>query len=138
MSKKTRHYEEKFKDQIVMLNKSGKSLRKITEEYEVQISRINGCVKLYERCGSFKLSDNLSESEKELIKLKNIEIFHTYRGSEFKNKDIDKIINTFGITLSLSRKGNPYDNAVSESIYSILKTEFVNNEQFENLTELTN
>ena len=37
--------------------------------------------------------------------LNNIEIFHTDRGSEFKNKDIDKIINTFGITRSLSRNG---------------------------------
>ena len=53
-----------------MLNKSGKRLRKITDEYEVQISRINGCMKLYERCGSFKFSDSLIESEKELIKLK--------------------------------------------------------------------
>ena len=68
--------------------------------------------------------------------LNDIKIFHTDRGSEFKNKAIDKIIETFGITRSLSRKGNPYDNAVSESMYSILKTEFVNNEIFENLTEL--
>jgi len=68
--------------------------------------------------------------------LNDIEIFHTDRGSEFKNKDIDEIIKTFGITRSLSRKGNPHDNAVSESMYSILKTEFIYGEQFKDLADL--
>jgi transposase InsO family protein len=68
--------------------------------------------------------------------LNNIKIFHTDRGGEFKNEIIDEIIETFGITRSLSRKGNPYDNAVSESMYSILKTEFVGDEKFQSLEDL--
>lgn len=69
--------------------------------------------------------------------LSDIKIFHTDRGSEFKNKEIDDIISTFGITRSLSHKGCPYDNAVAEATYNIIKTEFVFGENFSSLQELS-
>jgi transposase len=70
MSRKTRQYENKFKEQVVMLHKNGKSLRKISEEYGLPISTIFGWVKLYEKGGNFRISDGLSEAEKENIRLK--------------------------------------------------------------------
>jgi transposase InsO family protein len=68
--------------------------------------------------------------------LRRISIFHTDRGSEFKNAIIDEIITAFGIERSLSAKGTPIDNAVAESIYNIVKTEFVYGEDFADLDEL--
>lgn len=68
--------------------------------------------------------------------LHNISIFHTDRGNEFKNKLIDEVITTFGITRSLSNKGTPYDNAVSEATFKILKTEFIDKKIFKTLNEL--
>jgi transposase InsO family protein len=68
--------------------------------------------------------------------LSDIGIWHTDRGGEFKNDDIDEILTTFGIDRSLSRPGTPIDNAVSESMYDILKTEFIFDEVFTNLTNL--
>ena len=68
--------------------------------------------------------------------LSNISIFHTDRGNEFKNKVIDDVLNTFEISRSLSKKGCPYDNAVAEATFKIIKTEFVKNERFETLNEL--
>jgi transposase InsO family protein len=68
--------------------------------------------------------------------LRNINIFHTDRGSEFKNEIIDSIISAFGIDRSLSAKGNPCDNAVAESMYNILKTEMIHGESFGTLDEL--
>ena len=56
--------------------------------------------------------------------LRNITVFHTDRGSEFRNQVIDEMIQTFDIQRSLSEKGTPYDNAVNESTYHIIKTEF--------------
>lgn len=47
--------------------------------------------------------------------LNNISIFHTDRGSEFKNSTIDSLMETFKIKRSLSKKGCPYDNAVADS-----------------------
>jgi putative transposase len=57
--------------------------------------------------------------------LGSVKIFHTDRGSEFKNVDIDELLNEFEITRSLSDKGNPYDNAVAEATFKILKTELI-------------
>ena len=39
----------------------------------------------------------------------------------------------FEIERSLSRKGNPYDNAVSEATNKILKVEFIYQNKFESL-----
>ncbi|GAE94699.1 mobile element protein [Gracilibacillus boraciitolerans JCM 21714] len=57
--------------------------------------------------------------------LHHLELFHTDRGSEFKNQLIDQALETFGIERSLSEKGTPYDNAVAEATFKTIKTEFV-------------
>ena len=68
--------------------------------------------------------------------LSDINIFHTDRGNEFKNALIDDILKTFGISRSLSHKGCPYDNAVAEAGFKVVKTEFTNHYNFEDLTAL--
>lgn len=68
--------------------------------------------------------------------LENIRLFHTDRGNEFKNEAIEELLETFGIERSLSHKGCPYDNAVAEATFKIIKTEFVWNETFSDSKEL--
>ncbi|WP_225446648.1 IS3 family transposase [Paenibacillus rhizovicinus] len=68
--------------------------------------------------------------------LRHIQWFHTDRGSEFKNQKIDELLGTFEIGRSLSAKGCPYDNAVAEATYKIMKTEFVNQMNFQSLRHL--
>ena len=68
--------------------------------------------------------------------LEEIRLFHTDRGNEFKNQTIEELPETFHIERSLSHKGCPYDNAVAEATFKIIKTEFVWNETFADLTEL--
>lgn len=68
--------------------------------------------------------------------LHSIELFHSDRGSEFKNKEIDEILRVFGIERSLSAKGTPYDNAVAEAAYKVIKIEFVRNRNYKSLEEL--
>ena len=55
----------------------------------------------------------------------DVQVFHTDRGSEFDNTRIDGLLDVFGIKRSLSRKGNPYDNAVVESTNRPLRKELV-------------
>lgn len=66
----------------------------------------------------------------------DIDVFHTDRGSEYDNSSIDEMLEVFGITRSLSKKGCPYDNAVDESANKTLKAEFVYQEQFDSLHDL--
>ncbi len=68
--------------------------------------------------------------------LKDIKVFHSDRGREYDNIKIDNILETFNIERSLSRKGNPYDNAVSEAMNKVLKVEFIYQNRFESLEEL--
>lgn len=70
------------------------------------------------------------------VPLNQISILHTDRGNEFKNKAIDSLLNTFQIKRSLSKKGCPYDNAVAEAAFKVIKTEFTFNRVFLTLEEL--
>ena len=68
--------------------------------------------------------------------LKDIKVFHSDRGKEYDNILIDDILEAFEIDRSLSNKGNPYDNAVSEATNKIMKTEFIYQNKFKTLEEL--
>ena len=68
--------------------------------------------------------------------LQDIRVFHSDRGNEYDNMLIDDILSTFKIDRSLSRKGNPYDNAVSEATNKSLKIEFIYQHKFETLEQL--
>ena len=70
------------------------------------------------------------------ISLEKIHIFHTDRGNEFNNKTLDGTLETFHIRDALSMKGCPYDNAVAETTFKIIKTEFVKGRKYETLEQL--
>lgn len=53
--------------------------------------------------------------------LTDIDVLRTDRGSEFANSDIDDLLEAFGIRRSLSRKGDPCDDAAIEPASRILK-----------------
>ena len=54
-------------------------------------------------------------------------LFHSDRGSVYASGDYQKALDANGITCSMSRRGNCWDNAVAESFFSTLKTELVHN-----------
>ena len=60
----------------------------------------------------------------------DIEIFHTDRGSEFNNAEIDLMLEALGIERSLSAKGCPHDSAVDESADGIPRVELARRETF--------
>jgi putative transposase len=68
--------------------------------------------------------------------LLNIRMFHTDRGSEDDKMLIDDLPAGFRISRSLSMKGCPYDNAVAESTFKMVKAEFVYLRCFETLEQL--
>ena len=68
--------------------------------------------------------------------LTDVQVFHTDRGSEFDNTRIDEPLDVFDIKRSLSRKGNPYDNAVVESTNRLLKKELVYRNHYATIEQL--
>ena len=59
-------------------------------------------------------------------------VFHSDRGSQYASGDYTKALAAAGITCSMSRRANCWDNAVAESFFSTLKTELVHNLTFIN------
>ncbi|MCX7066570.1 MAG: integrase core domain-containing protein [Methylococcales bacterium] len=53
----------------------------------------------------------------------------TDRCSQYASDSHRKLLKQHGIKQSMSRKGNCWDNAVSESFFHTLKTEYVNHER---------
>lgn len=68
--------------------------------------------------------------------LDEIEVFHTDRGGEFTGERIERMLDVFGITRSLSRPGNPYDNAVVESTNRLVKKELIHRNVYTNVEQL--
>lgn len=65
-----RVYEESFKLQMVQLIESGMRRKDVLEKYELTPSALDKWIKQYSNSKSFKVADNLSDTEKELIALK--------------------------------------------------------------------
>ena len=50
---------------------------------------------------------------------------HSDQGFQYTSQAYFKLTQSYGITPSMSRRGNPYDNAMAENFFSMLKTECI-------------
>ena len=64
-------------------------------------------------------------------------LHHSDRGSQYAANDYRKLLQARGITCSMSRKGNCWDNAVAESFFATLKVEFIHESLFRTRSQAT-
>jgi putative transposase len=62
-------------------------------------------------------------------------VHHSDRGSQYASNDYTDLLNAHGIQISMSRKGNPWDNAACESFMKTLKYEEVLRNEYRDLAE---
>jgi putative transposase len=62
-------------------------------------------------------------------------VFHDDQGVQYTSRAFQQCLQRHGITQSVSRPGNPYDNAVSESFFKTLKRELVTGQNYQNREE---
>ena len=60
---------------------------------------------------------------------------HSDRGSQYASKDYTDLLKANGIDISMSRKGNQWDNAACESFMKTLKYEEVLRNEYRDLAE---
>ena len=60
---------------------------------------------------------------------------HSDQGFQYTSQAYFKLTQQYGITPSMSRRGNPYDNAMAENFFSILKTECIYRHKPETFSE---
>ncbi len=62
-------------------------------------------------------------------------LWHTDRGSQYASESHRALLSQHGIRQSMSRKGNCWDNSVSESFFHTLKTELIHHKTYQNRSE---
>jgi putative transposase len=62
-------------------------------------------------------------------------IHHSDQGVQYACSDFQRLLARHGLVPSMSRKGNPYDNAVAESFFRTLKVELVYRRRFRTRAE---
>jgi putative transposase len=63
-------------------------------------------------------------------------VHHSDRGIQYASEDYTRILGAHGILPSMSRAGNPWDNAACESFMKTLKTEQIDDRRYATLEEL--
>ena len=63
-------------------------------------------------------------------------VHHSDRGIQYASKDYTDLLKEHRIAISMSRKGNPYDNATCESFMKTLKYEEVYRQEYRDLGEV--
>lgn len=62
-------------------------------------------------------------------------VHHSDRGVQYASNDYTGLLRENGIRISMSRRGNPYDNAACESFMKTLKYEEVYRQEYRDLPE---
>jgi putative transposase len=62
-------------------------------------------------------------------------IFHSDRGSQYASHEYSRLLQERGIMASMSRKGNCWDNAPSETLFASLKVERLHGQHFDTIRE---
>jgi putative transposase len=62
-------------------------------------------------------------------------VHHSDRGVQYASRDYTAVLVEHGIRISMSRRGNPYDNALAESFIKTLKYEEVYRQEYRDLAE---
>ena len=62
-------------------------------------------------------------------------MLHSDRGSQYASQDFREALKAYGITRSMSRRGNCWDNACSETLFGSLKVERLYGQKFKTRRE---
>ncbi|HDI6716800.1 TPA: IS3 family transposase [Staphylococcus aureus] len=111
MTRERRLFSSEFKLQMVILYENGKPRNEIIREYDLTPSPLGKWIKQYQNTGTFNHQDNLSDEEKELIKLRK-EVQHLKMENDiFKASSVDhgtkiEVIQKNAHQYSVSAMGN--------------------------------
>ena len=81
----------------------------------------------------YQLVDDMLKQAVMSLRPEDQVILHSNQGWHYQMKKYQKTLKQYGITQSMSRKGNCLDNAVIESFFGLLKSELLYLQEFENI-----
>lgn len=84
---------------------------------------------------TYSLVSKMLDNAFERLNDKDVLLIHSDQGWHYQMRQYQQALKDHGITQSMSRKGNCYDNAVIESFFGTLKSEFLYTQEFESVEE---
>ena len=130
MQRSYRHISQ-YEGEIIELRSQGITKLKICEKYGFTISIIrdlyDNSIVAYkmDKEQSIKLVLDTIKAAKRKEKITAELQLHSDQGFQYTSHAYFNLTQSYGITPSMSRLGNPYDNALAENFFSILKTECI-------------
>jgi putative transposase len=83
----------------------------------------------------YSLVSGMLDKAFECLNDKHTLLIHSDQGWHYQMRQYQQALKERGITQSMSRKGNCYDNAVIENFFGILKSEFLYTQEFANIEQ---
>ncbi len=97
------------------------------------------CKKIVGYAFSNRIDTNLTTTALKMVvnleKPQDNLIFHSDRGVQYASSGYRSLLATYDITQSMSRKGNPHDNAVAESFFSYFKCKLTHHKHYKTRSE---
>ena len=81
----------------------------------------------------YKLVGDMLDQAVKRLQVSDEVILHSDQGWHYQYKKFQDSLEQYGITQSMSRKGNCLDNAVIENFFGLLKSELIYLQEFENI-----
>ena len=109
------------------MREEGKTNRQIGEKLGFSKEQIKQFINRYNK-KQMKIKAGMSLKRKAAKRKEKITAelqLHSDQGFQYTSQAYFNLTKSYGITPSMSRRGNPYDNAMAENFFSILKTECV-------------
>ena len=131
---------KKYENEILAMKEAGYTKRRIAEELALTKEQIKEFLKRHRRRerkievgipvrsqgrsskGNTVNDVELAQKYENRGRPQNL-IFHSDRGAQYTSAGYVNLLRSLGITQSFSRSGSPYDNAVIESFFNLLKKE---------------
>lgn len=73
---------------------------------------------------------------RQIVDAKQTLIHHSDQGVQYACKDYTDLLSFHGISISMSRKGSPWENGIAESFFKTLKTEEVYINEYKDIREV--
>ena len=87
---------------------------------------------------TYSLVSSMLENALERLPEQHQLLMHSDQGWHYQMKHYHDTLKSNGITQSMSRKGNCYDNAVMENFFGIMKSELLYRKQFQSIEHFKN
>ena len=102
------------------------------------VDLFNGEVVAFEtaRRPTFRMVSDLVKSAFAKLAAHQRPLLHSDQGWQYRMPLYQRALSERGVTLSMSRKGNCYDNAPAESFFGALKAEFFHPQRFDSVEQL--